>query len=121
MSEQNTNELSSNAKTFIESFYQVFEADFKHKNIFRDMTIPAGIYSIPVNINTYESSYNWLTHELNELFELLQLDYDNLIRYTNIDIPKMIKQLNKFKQHKLFSTLLSVSERRSKRKKLKIC
>ena len=115
MCEQNTNELSSNAETFIESFHQVFEADFKHKNIFRDMTIPAGIYSIPVNINTYESSYNWLTHELNELFELLQLDYDNLIRYTNIDIPKITKKLKQLENPKL-STSLSVSERQSKRK-----
>ena len=107
MSEQNTNELSSNAKTFIESFYQVFEADFKHKNIFRDMTIPAGIFSIPVNINTYELFYNWLTHKRNELFESLQLDYDNFIRYTNIDIPKINKKLKQLENPKL-STSLSV-------------
>ena len=91
MSKQNTNKLLSDTKKFIELFHQVFETDIKHKNNFRDMTIPARIYSIPVNINTYETFYNLLTQKRNELFELLQLDYDNLIHYTNIDIPKMIK------------------------------
>ena len=62
MSEQNINELSSNAKTFCESFHQVYKADFKYKNIFKNITIPAGIYSIPVIINKYELFYNWLTH-----------------------------------------------------------
>ena len=38
------------------------------------MTIPAGIYSISVNINTYEAFNNWLTQKQNELFESLQLD-----------------------------------------------
>ena len=79
MSEQNTNELSSDAKTFIKSF-QVFEADFKNKNIFRDMTIPAEIYFFPVTINTYKLLYTWLTHNRNELFESLQLDYDSHLR-----------------------------------------
>ena len=127
MSKQNTNKLLSDTKKFIELFHQVFETDIRHKNNFRDMTIPVGIYSIPVNINTYETFYNWLTQKQNELFELLQLDYDNLIRYTNIDIPKMIKQLNKLNKHKLLPTkllsppsiLLNVSERGSKQKNKK--
>ena len=68
---------------------------------------------ISVNIITYETFSNWLTHHRNDLFDLLQLYYDNLICYTNINIPNMIKQLNK---HKLLSSLLSVLERRSKRK-----
>ena len=124
MSKQNTNKLLSDAKKFIESFHHVFETDIRHKNNFRDMTIPAGIYSIPVNINTYEAYYNWLNQKRTELFESLQLDYNNLIRYTNIDIPKMIKQLNKLKIHKLLSTgllsppsiLLNVSVRKLKQK-----
>ena len=127
MSKQNTNKLLSDTKKFIELFHQVFETDIRHKNNFRDITIPAGIYSIPVNINTQETFYNWLTQKRNKLFESLQLDYDNLIRYTNIDIPKMIKQLYKLKKHKLLPTgllsppsiLLNVSERRSKRKNKK--
>ena len=98
MSEQNTVELLSDAKKFIESFHQVCEANLTHQNNFRDITIPAGNYSIPVNINTYETSYNWLTHERNELFISLQLNYDIFIYYRNIDIPKMIKHLNKLKQ-----------------------
>ena len=93
MSKQNTNKLLSDTKNFSELFHQVFETDIRHKTNFRDMTIPAGIYSIPVNINAYKAFYNWLTQNRNELFELLQLDYDNLIRFTNIDISKMIKQL----------------------------
>ena len=125
MSKQNTNELLSDAKKFIELFHQVFETNIRHKNNFRDMTVPAGIYSIPVNINTYESFYNWLTHGRNELFESLKLDYNDRIRYTNIDIPKITKQLKKLNKHKLLSTklfslpsiLLNVSERRSKQKK----
>ena len=51
MSIQNTNELLSDAKTFIELFHQVFEADLRHKISFRDMTIFAKIYSIPVYLN----------------------------------------------------------------------
>ena len=46
----------------------------------------------------------------NELFESLQLDYDYLIWYTNIDIPKITLQLTKLKNPKL-STTLSVSKR----------
>ena len=119
MSKQNTNKLLSDTKKFIELFHQVFETDLRLKNNFRDMTIPAGIYSFPVNINTYETFYNWLKQKRNELLELLQLDYDNLIRYTNIDILKMIKQLNKLNKHKLLPTgllsppsiLLNVSDR----------
>ena len=90
MNEPNTNELLSDAKKFIELFNQVFETDLRHKNKFRDMTILAGIYSIPVNINTYETCYNWFTHGRNELFESLKLDDNDLIRYTIIDILKMI-------------------------------
>ena len=93
MSKQNTNKLLSDTKKFIELFHQVFETDIRHKNNFRDMTVPAGIYSIPVNINTYETFYYWLTHGRNELFDSLKLDYNDLIRYTNIDIPKITKQL----------------------------
>ena len=74
MSKQNTNKLLSDAKQFIELFHQVFETNIRHQNNFRDMTIPAGIYSIRVNINTYETFYNWLTQKRNELFESLQLD-----------------------------------------------
>ena len=119
MSKQHTNQLLSDTIKFIELLHQIFETDIWHKNNFRDMTIPAGIYSISVNINTYKAFYNWLTQQRNELFESLQSDYDNLIRYTNIDIPKMIKQLNKLNKHKLLSTgllsplsiLLNVSER----------
>ena len=57
-----------------------------------------GINSIPVNINTYYLAYDWLIHDRNELFESLQIDYDNLIRFTNVDISKItqrIKKLNK--------------------------
>ena len=119
MSKQNTNELLSDAKLFIELFHQVFEANLRHKNNFKDMTIPAGIYSISVNINTYETYYNWLKHGRNELFESLQSDYDNLICYTKIDIPIMTKQLSKLEKRKLLTSLLDVSERRSKRKNKK--
>ena len=112
---------------FIELFHQVFETDIRHKSNFMDMTVPAGIYSIQVNINTQETFYNWLTHGRNELFESLKLDYNDLIRYTNIDIHKMTKQLKKLNKHKLLSKrrfslpsiLLTVSERRSKRKNKK--
>ena len=117
MSEQNTNNLLSDAKKFIELFHQVFETDLRNKNNFMDMTISAGIYSIPVNINTYDTFYNWVTHGRNKLIELLQLDYNDLIRYTNIVIPKITKQLTKLNKHKLLSTLLSISERKSIRKK----
>ena len=41
MSKQNTNELLSDAKKFIELFHQVFETDIWHKNNFRDMTVLA--------------------------------------------------------------------------------
>ena len=74
-------------------FIQFLKLLLNYKNIFRDMTIPAGITSIPVNINTYELFYIWLTHKRNELFESLQLDYDNIICYTNINIPKITKKL----------------------------
>ena len=80
MSKQNTNELLSDAKKFIELFHQVFETGIRHKNNFSDMTVFAKIYSIPVNINTYETFYNYLTHGRNELFESLKLDYNNRIR-----------------------------------------
>ena len=86
------------------------------------MTVPARIYSIPVNINTYETFYNWFTHERNELFELLKLDYNYFFKYTNIDRTMMTKQLINLNKHKLLSTglisppslLLSVSDSRSK-------
>ena len=78
------------------------------------MMIPAGIYSIPVDTNAFGTAYNWLTLNRNNLFDSLQSDYEYLIRYTNIDIPKIIKQLNKIKKQKLLSTLLNVSERKSK-------
>ena len=68
MSKQNTNKLLSDTKKFIELFHQVFETDIRHKNNVRDMTIPTVIYSIPVNINTYEAFYNWSTQNRNELF-----------------------------------------------------
>ena len=116
MSEQNTNDLLIETKYFIEYFSQVFEADFRHRNNFRDMMIPDEIYSVPVDINVFGTAYNWLTQERNELFDSLQSDYDDLIRYTNIDIPNITKQLNKLKKHALLSTalLLNVSEKRSK-------
>ena len=114
MSKQNTNELLSDAKKFIELFHQVFEADFKYKNILRDMKILPGIYSIPVNINTYALAYSWLIHDRNKLFESLQIDHENLIRYTNVNIPKISKRIKKLNKQKLKRSSLSVLEQKNK-------
>ena len=57
------------------------------------MNVLPGIYSIPVNINTYALAYNWLVHDRNKLFESFQIDYDNLIRYANVDVPKIPKRI----------------------------
>lgn len=51
------------------------------------MVIPNGIYPIPPNLIKYETYFNWLSHDRNVYFNLLNDKYNDFDHYINKEIP----------------------------------
>lgn len=86
---------------FINDFTRITNDDIDYEHNFRDMIIPPGIFSIPLNIKEFSKYYSWLIEDRNNIFDNITLNYNKINNTNNDDLKRLklnIKSLQETKR-----------------------